>query len=230
MTLLILTGFMGTGKTTVGRILARRFGLEFVDTDDVIERRAGCSVAEFFAREGENTFRELETQVFGDAVQESARVVSTGGGTLVNATNRERLSADHAVICLTCDPDTIAARVGDALERPLLNARKPGGIGTLMAQREETYSLYPQVDTTHLSPEEVADRIADLVPLTEAAGFDIPQCQSSRVLFEESLLTRAGAVMARARPDWSGPPAHRRPCSRPADLRGDTGIVRSRRL
>jgi shikimate kinase / 3-dehydroquinate synthase len=195
VTTLILTGFMGTGKTTVGRILARHFGLEFVDTDDVVERQVGCSVADFFARAGESAFRELEAQVFDDAVQDGERIISTGGGTLVNPVNRRRLSPDHTVICLTCKLGAIVERVGHTRARPLFDAGNPGAISTLLTQREDIYSLYPQVDTTHLSPQQVADKIVHLVPLSEAASFDIPQCQKSRILFEEALLTRAGAVM-----------------------------------
>jgi shikimate kinase/3-dehydroquinate synthase len=194
---LILTGFMGTGKTTVGRLLARRFGLEFVDTDEEIERRIGRSVAETFASEGESGFRQLETQVFADAVQKEGMAISTGGGTLVSAENRLLLRADDAVVCLTCEPETIAQRVGDSGERPLFDARHPHSITTLLTERETVYALYPQVETTNLTPQQVADSIADLVPVTGAATFDIPQCQRSNILFEEGLLTRAGTVMAR---------------------------------
>ena len=192
---LILTGFMGTGKTTVGRLLARRFGLEFVDTDAEVERRAGCSVAELFARDGESRFRELETQIFRAALQAPERVIATGGGTLLSNNNRLLLGTDRQVICLTCDPDTITQRVGEARERPLFTAQQPHSVRTLLAEREPVYSLYPQVDTTDRSPEQVAEAIADLYPLTEAAAFDLPQSQSSRVLFEDGVLTRAGAVL-----------------------------------
>src|SRR5947209_2525592 len=113
---------MGTGKTTVGRILARRYGLEFLDTDDEIERSVGCSVAELFARDGESRFRQLEMHDLSAALQTTERVIATGGGTLVNENSRLLLGSGQEVICLTCDPDTIAQRVGDARERPLFDA------------------------------------------------------------------------------------------------------------
>ncbi len=194
---LILTGFMGTGKTTVGRILARRFGLEFLDTDDEIERTCGCSVAELFARDGESCFRQLETQIFSEALQASGQVIATGGGTLLSGSNRLLLGSDQEVVCLTCDPDTIAQRVGDARQRPLFDPRQPRKVRTLLAEREPVYSLYSQVDTTNRSPEQVAQAVTDLIPLAEAAAFDLTQTQQSRVLFEAGLLPRAGTTLAR---------------------------------
>ncbi len=196
MRTLILTGFMGTGKTTVGRILARRYGMEFVDTDDEVERLSDCSVAELFARHGEAAFRELETQVLRGALEGSGKIIATGGGTLVSPHNRLLLEVDHTVVCLTCDPNTIGGRIGDARERPLFDARHPHSVKTLWAERESVYSLYPQVDTTDQSPLDVADSVGNMSSLAHAASFTIREPQSSTVLFEEGLVVRVGEVMA----------------------------------
>jgi shikimate kinase / 3-dehydroquinate synthase len=193
---LVLTGFMGTGKTTVGRILARRYGLEFVDTDDEVERRSGCSVAELFARAGEARFRELETDVLRHALDGSGKIIATGGGTLVSPHSRLLLSPEDTAVCLTCEPEVIGQRVGDAADRPLFDPAQPHTVTTLLAERENVYSLYPMVDTTQQSPSEVADSIGHLASLQRTAVFTISPQQSSTVLFEEGLSERIGLVMA----------------------------------
>lgn len=183
---------MGTGKTTVGRILARRYGLEFVDTDAEVERLCGKSVADLFAQVGEGRFREAETRVLRDALRGTGRVIATGGGTLVNPQNRGLLEAHHTVVCLTCDLPTIEHRVGTAIERPLFDARSPHAVQSLLAERECIYGLYPQIDTVERSPEEVAEAVGSVAQLERAASFSVALEPSSEVLFAEQLVQRTG--------------------------------------
>ena len=101
---IILTGFMGTGKTAVGREVAARTGHPFVDLDDLIVRRAGKSIPEIFAQDGEPAFRALEAAVCGEMAAPAGLVIATGGGAVVDPANREALAAGGTVICLEADP------------------------------------------------------------------------------------------------------------------------------
>jgi shikimate kinase len=108
----VLTGFMGTGKSSVGVRLAARLGIPFVDTDEMIERREGCTIAELFARKGEGYFRDAERRAVVEASAHEDAVIATGGGAIVDAENLERLRAAAPVICLTATPDVILERTG----------------------------------------------------------------------------------------------------------------------
>jgi shikimate kinase len=163
---IVLTGFMATGKTEVGREVARRLGRPFVDTDRLIEEAAGIPVPAIFARHGEAHFRTLEREAVARACAVSGAVVATGGGTMLDPENRRRLKAAGPVICLAADADTIAARVGSGVSRPLL---ADGGdvrtrIGELLAAREAAYAAADRrVDTSQRSVTGVADAIVELV-------------------------------------------------------------------
>ena len=117
---IILTGFMGTGKTAVGREVAARLGRPFVDLDDLIVQRAGKSIPEIFAQDGEPAFRALEAAICGEMAAPAGLVIATGGGAVVNPANREALAAGGTVICLEADLDTILQRVGRGDDRPML--------------------------------------------------------------------------------------------------------------
>jgi shikimate kinase len=165
----ILTGFMATGKTEVGRRLARALGRPFVDTDGLVEAGAGRSVPEIFATAGEARFRELEREAVARACEMPDAVVATGGGTLLDPENRRRLAAAGPIVCLAAAPETILLRIGNPATRPLLvngNGR-PGGIGriqALLAERAEAYAMATHtVDTTDLSVDEVVERVRTLV-------------------------------------------------------------------
>ncbi len=162
---LILTGFMGTGKTSVGREVARRLGREFVDMDALIEAREGMAVAQIFAQRGEAHFRLLEAALCRELAAQPGRVIATGGGALIPDKNRETLGASGPVICLTATPDDILRRVASAADRPLLSVADPcAEIERLLAARREAYTAIPwQIDTTGLSVEKVADRVIELV-------------------------------------------------------------------
>jgi shikimate kinase/3-dehydroquinate synthase len=170
MTNIAITGFMGTGKSAVGREVARRLGWQFVDMDDVIVERAGKSIPRIFAEDGERAFRALESQVCADLSAQEELVIATGGGALVNAGNRRVMMHDSTVVCLTAAPDEILRRVGDDDNRPLLNVPDPRArIAELLDARCAAYQAIPwQVETTGLSVAQVAERVialADVVTL-----------------------------------------------------------------
>ncbi len=164
---LILTGFMATGKTEVGRRLARALDRVFVDTDGLVEAEAGCAVAEVFAREGEAGFRARERKAIERACALGDAVIATGGGALVDPENRRRLFAAGPVVCLTATPEEIVRRIGDAASRPLLasaNGDRLARVRALLAERAPIYALATHtVDTTGLEPGEVVERVRALV-------------------------------------------------------------------
>lgn len=163
---IVITGFMGTGKTAVGRIVARGLGRRFVDMDEEIERQAGRSIAEIFAAEGESAFRGVETALCRELSAEKGLVIATGGGALVDPENRELMINSGIVICLTASADEIVRRLNemDVSTRPLLNATDPREeLERLLQTRREIYRSFPwQIDTTTLSREEVAARVIAL--------------------------------------------------------------------
>jgi 3-dehydroquinate synthase len=182
---------MGTGKSTVARILAQRLGRELVDTDAEIERHAGRSVSEIFAETGEETFRVLENQTLATLGRGRGRVVATGGGTLLDSRNRA-LVEGSAVICLAADPATLEDRLAGSANRPLIG--KDGDLIRLLAQRQETYALFPQVDTTGRTPGDVADEVARIAGLP-VAQLNFPSGGTSTILLEEGVVSRAGEVL-----------------------------------
>ena len=120
----VLTGFMGTGKTTVGRLLAELLGYEFVDTDEVIEQRYG-PIETIFRERGESAFRTIEREVAAELAGADRRVISTGGGMMLDPVIAESLGAGARVFCLVASPDTIVARVLNGPDRPLLAGPDP---------------------------------------------------------------------------------------------------------
>jgi shikimate kinase len=168
---IILAGFMGTGKTEVGRLLARTLGRPFVDTDALVESSAGRSVAAIFASEGEAAFRAREREAIARACNLAEAVVAVGGGALLDLESRRRLFAAGPVICLRATPEEILRRVGEARDRPLLNgegtaseAERLARIESLLAARAPAYALSTHtVDTDGLTPDEVARRVRALV-------------------------------------------------------------------
>jgi len=167
----ILAGFMGTGKTEVGRRLARSLGWTFVDTDALVESAAGRSVSAVFAEEGEPVFRAREREAVAQACTLNATVVAVGGGALLDPENRRRLLAAGPVVCLRASPRELVRRLGTARDRPLLNGdgtaseqERLARIEALLAERAPVYALATHaVDTDGLSLDEVAARVEALV-------------------------------------------------------------------
>ena len=137
---LALVGFMGSGKSTVGRLVAHQLGLVFVDTDEAIERREGRSIAQIFASEGEPAFRRREQMEVEAIAQGTEQVISTGGGLVCQPGNLEILKTSALVVCLWASPETIWARVRHQTHRPLLQVPDPESeIRRLLVVREPWY-------------------------------------------------------------------------------------------
>lgn len=137
---LALIGFMGTGKSSVGRLAAHDLGFVFLDTDRVIEARAGKSIKDIFAQEGEPAFRQWERLVVGELVSRTETVIATGGGLPVQEGNLESLKTHSLVICLWATPEAIYERTRDHDHRPLLLESDPlAKIRDLLAVREPFY-------------------------------------------------------------------------------------------
>ena len=136
---LALVGLPGSGKSTVGRQLARRLGLQFSDSDHVIEQRLGCSIRSFFEREGEAAFRDAEESVIAELCMQDG-VIATGGGAVLRSANRERLRACGHVVYLYTRPEDVFRRVKHDKGRPLLQVDDPmTKLRELHAQRDPLY-------------------------------------------------------------------------------------------
>lgn len=140
---LVLVGMPGSGKSTVGRSLARRLHLPFHDSDHLIEQRIGCSIREFFAREGEPAFRDLEQQVIAELMQTGSCVLATGGGAVLREANRAALHAGGHVIYLRATPEELWRRLRRDTQRPLLQVADP--LDKLRQLHAERDPLYRQV-------------------------------------------------------------------------------------
>lgn len=154
---------MGTGKSTVGRLVASRLGWQFLDTDALIESRAGCSISQIFAEHGESHFRQLESDVCVELAtpEFSGRVIATGGGIVLKAENRDALRQAGLVICLDAPAEQIVARLAGYTDRPLLAGADPViRVTALLASRADAYgALEHHIDTTSLPPELVAEQV-----------------------------------------------------------------------
>ena len=138
--LLALVGLPGSGKSTVGRQLARRLDLPFIDADQAIEARLGCSIREFFEREGEDRFRDLESEVLDQLTRQHPGVLSTGGGVVLRPLNRQILRERTQVYYLRASPEDIFRRLRHDKARPLLQVSDPlGRLRELLAQRDPLY-------------------------------------------------------------------------------------------
>lgn len=158
---IVLMGFMGTGKSEVGRRLAQRLGRAFVDTDQLVEERAGKRVAAIFAEDGEAAFRALERDAIADAAGRGAAVVAVGGGAVVDPENVRRLRETGTLVYLTARPEIILRRVGDASSRPLLKDDPHAAVSRLLAERGPVYAAAADVtvDTSERTAAEVVEEI-----------------------------------------------------------------------
>ena len=162
---IILTGFMGVGKTSVGTGLAKDVGYQFVDTDMLIEADQKMSVTEIFATKGEPFFRDVESRVIGEVLQRENQVVSTGGGAVIRDSNREAFKKAGFVVCLTARPEVIFERVRHETHRPLLRTEDPlAKIGELLESRAPFYVQADAViDTSEKSVEAVITEIKERI-------------------------------------------------------------------
>ena len=156
-----LIGFMGTGKSTVGQMLAAALHFAFLDTDHTIEARAGKSISDIFAQDGEPAFREWEQRLVRELVQRKKTVISTGGGFGANEANLASLKSHALVVCLWGSPEKIWERVRNQTHRPLLNEPNPlAKIRSLLAAREPFYRQADVLLNTELrSVREVTQQI-----------------------------------------------------------------------
>ena len=135
-----LIGFMGTGKSSVARLVGEQLRFEFLDTDELIEARAGKSITEIFAQNGESAFRQLERQLVAELASRTRTVIATGGGLPVDPANLDQLRQHALVICLWASPDKIFERVHNQSHRPLLQDPDPRAkIRALLTAREPFY-------------------------------------------------------------------------------------------
>jgi shikimate kinase len=163
---IILIGFMGTGKTVTGRVLAERTGMELVDMDSIIEERAGKPISDIFAQDGEPAFRRMERDLAHVLSQREGLIISTGGGVVLNPDNLTDFRKSGLVVCLTASPETIFQRLENDTTRPLLSGDKKEQIGGILKNRRPLYdSIEHQIDGDRLNPAGRADAILRLYEL-----------------------------------------------------------------
>jgi shikimate kinase len=164
---IVLTGFMGTGKSTVGRLVAGRLGWRFVDADAEIVRAAGMSIPAIFAEHDEPYFRRLETDICRQLAERPQVVIATGGGMLVDEANRMAMQRTGLVVCLNADVKALERRLRGDPNRPLLKT----DWRALLERRRPAYAAIPfQVDTADKAPEDVALEIIRLWRNHSASG------------------------------------------------------------
>lgn len=158
----VLIGFMGAGKSTVGRLLAGALGWDFVDLDEVVEETAGSTVAEVIRNQGLERFRELEAEAGRDALRRRRVVVAVGGGWAAEPGHMDMLDGSSLAVWLKVSPETAVARLGTALHsRPLLNVEQPieAARGLLRARAAHYSRCGITIDTERRSPEQVVREI-----------------------------------------------------------------------
>jgi len=159
---IVLVGFMASGKSSVGRILAGNLNWSFADTDVLIEERAGITVKEIFARHGEAYFRRLEEKIIAEITCSERTVIATGGGAVLLPSNIKHLQAGNKVVWLKVRLGTVLKRAGGAGERPLLNKKTYKDLVALFESRQKLYSFADiKIDTENKSKIEVAGEIEE---------------------------------------------------------------------
>lgn len=164
-TAIFLIGYRGSGKTTVGRVLAARLGWDFVDADALLEERAGKTIRDIFATQGESAFRDLESEILGELAKRSRIVVATGGGLVLREQNRATLKQSGFVAWLSADAATLWARIqadsSTAARRPNLSSGGFAEVEQMLAVRLPLYRMCADVEVpvTAMSPEDAANAI-----------------------------------------------------------------------
>jgi shikimate kinase len=160
---IVLTGFMGTGKTAVGRELSHLLNMKLIDVDTEIEREQNMTINEIFKQFGEQRFREIETEIIKSITRNMKVIISTGGGVVLKQENMDALRANGIIICLRAKPETILSRTNNNNERPLLRVRNPlATIRDLLSFRNPFYEKADMViDTEEKTPLQIAEEIID---------------------------------------------------------------------
>ena len=168
----VLIGFMGAGKSSVGRELARRTGAGFVDMDEWIERKHGRPIREIFARDGEAAFRGMEKAALEEILAVRGRVVAAGGGAFLDEGNRERMKAYGPVVYLEVKPETVLRRLEKDVKRPLLQrADRESALRELLDRRIPEYRRADHaISTDGLTVMEIAERIVHFLERREGGG------------------------------------------------------------
>ncbi|MFB9279916.1 shikimate kinase [Cohnella cellulosilytica] len=163
---IILVGFMGTGKSTVSRLLAERLSWGSLDTDEEIVRMAGKTIPQIFSEDGEAAFRDWESEAVREALDGERKIVATGGGAVLREINRKRMLERGWVVALTADKASLIRRVNAAAgSRPLLEGDAEARVTQLLATRRQAYDFaHAKVDTSAKSPEEVAEALLQGLP------------------------------------------------------------------
>lgn len=162
---IVLVGFMATGKSTVGRELARQLSFDVADTDDLIEERAGKSISDIFSEDGEEALRNLESEIAQEVSNLTGHVIITGGGIVLREANIQALKKAGPIFCLTASPEVILQRTQGTSHRPLLQTPDPlGRIRELLQIREPFYdSSDYMIDTSAMTILEVVEWIMDML-------------------------------------------------------------------
>ena len=157
-------GFMGVGKTTIGRLLAEKLGYDFIDMDTEIEKREKTTISEIFRDQGETRFRQLESNLIKELSQKDGLVIACGGGAIANPENAETLSKVSRMVSLTASIEEIIERTNQDNSRPLLEVENPvKEASKLYERRKPVYRKYAEVtiDTTGKTPDEVVEMVLE---------------------------------------------------------------------
>jgi shikimate kinase len=162
---IVLTGFMGTGKTVVGRELSRILGWKIIDVDDEIVKAQAMTINEIFSRFGEERFRDIETEMIRKVAHSRNVIISTGGGAVLRQENMDLLRENGVIICLWAEPEAVLRRTGSSDERPLLRVDDPlGKIKELLEYRRPFYEKADiMIDTGDKTPFHIAKEILELM-------------------------------------------------------------------
>jgi shikimate kinase len=198
---IVLVGFMGTGKTSVGVRLAEMLKMQFVDTDDLIEKESGMSISDMFSQKGEDYFRDRESSIIEKVSKLGGQVIATGGGAVKREENVNNLRANGIIFCLHASPEVILQRTSSYSHRPLLQVDDPiSKIQEMLKEREPFYDKADyRIDTSQLTLEQVVDKIqsifmeakmteikSKIIALAEKYSMDLKKSIDKRITEMES--------------------------------------------
>ena len=159
---IVLVGMMGSGKSSIGKLLSRKTGLDFIDIDALIEKKENKSITEIFKVNGEKYFRDLEEKISIKKLQEYNNVISLGGGAFLNAKIRKKSSLNSITVWLNWKTSTLIDRIKDSKKRPVVTNLKANEIKDLIEERSKIYNLSDyKVNCDKLSKSEIVDKIKD---------------------------------------------------------------------